>query len=121
MVRLLSSPSKADKEMSKIARAMAKLDRKVPERAGGQHMLVKAIVAVARGRKDHSSHLSFSFGRSQCAVGTPKRQLNIKYFLVLCVCEMFYVFCCFSFCVCVRMLFTVCTCIGCRSGRVPSA
>ena len=59
MTRLLPSLSKAEKELNKLARAMEKLERRVPERAGGQHMLVKAIMSVARGRKDELFFLFF--------------------------------------------------------------
>ena len=52
MVRLLPSASDLDKKISRIARQLRKLDSKVPERARGQHMLLKALMAVARGRKD---------------------------------------------------------------------
>ena len=53
MVKLLPSVSDADKQISRIARQMRKLENKAPERAGPQHMLLKAIMAVARGRKEH--------------------------------------------------------------------
>ena len=53
MVRLLPSESQADRQISKIVRQMKKLESKVPERAGAQHMVLKAILAVARGRKVH--------------------------------------------------------------------
>ena len=53
MVRLLPSESHTDRQISKIVRRMKKLEGKVPERAGPQQMLLKAIMAVARGRKVH--------------------------------------------------------------------
>ena len=51
-VRLLPSESKTDKLMSKICKKMDRLDGKMPHRANGSHMLVAALVAVVKKRKD---------------------------------------------------------------------
>ena len=94
MVRLLPSLSKADKEMNKIARAMEKLDRKVPERAGGQHMLVKAIVSVARGRKEHFSFSLIRFHRARCTVDKSekaKQDFNFCFVSGVCVLQVLHV------------------------------
>ena len=54
-VRLLPSESKTDKLLAKLCRKMGKLDDKVPQRASGSHMLVKALVDVVKKRKDFIS------------------------------------------------------------------
>ena len=49
--RLLPSESKTDKLLSNICKKMDRLDDKMPRRATGSHMLVKALVAVVKKRQ----------------------------------------------------------------------
>ena len=51
-VRLLPHQSKIDKQLARVMKKMAKVQRAVPQRAGGSHMLVKALVAVVRTRQE---------------------------------------------------------------------
>ena len=61
-VRLLPTSSKLDKQLSRLCQKMQKLERAVPERASGSHMLVKALVSVVSTRKEYdSTFLCFGF------------------------------------------------------------
>ena len=51
-VRVLPHQSKIDKQVAKVCKKMEKVQRAVPQRASGSHMLVKALVAVVQTRKD---------------------------------------------------------------------
>ena len=55
MIRLLPSVSDTEKAIAKIAKQVQRIDRKNPAKAHGHHMMVKAMMYVARGRKDTSS------------------------------------------------------------------
>ena len=50
--RILPSVSSEEKKIAMINKKIAKVCRAVPERAGGQHMLLQAVISVAKGRKD---------------------------------------------------------------------
>ena len=51
-MRLLPHASKTEKQMSRLVKKMQQLENKNPEKATASHMLVKALVSVATGRKD---------------------------------------------------------------------
>ena len=50
--RLLPSASAEEKRITAISQRMAKLARSNPNKVGGSHMLVKAMIAIARGKKE---------------------------------------------------------------------
>ena len=52
--RLLPSISREEKRIAELNRRIAKICRAVPERAGGQHMLLRAMISIVKGRKDRS-------------------------------------------------------------------
>ena len=54
-IRLLPQASAAEKRVTDINRQMTNILRYVPERAGGSHMMVKAFIAIAKGRKGANS------------------------------------------------------------------
>ena len=58
VVRLLPHESKLDKEMRKLMKQMGKLERANSEKVSGSHMLVQALVKVARGRKEGYHHIT---------------------------------------------------------------
>ena len=50
--RILPQESTEEKAIAAINRKISKICRAAPERAGGQHMLMKALISVAKGRKE---------------------------------------------------------------------
>ena len=52
--RILPQATAEQKRLSAINRQIAKLCKAKPERVGGQHMLLKAMISIAKGRKDIS-------------------------------------------------------------------
>ena len=50
--RLLAKASAEEKRLAEISKKIAKICKSVPDRVGGQHMLLQAMVAIAKGKKD---------------------------------------------------------------------
>ena len=58
-VRLLPHVSKADKQIARLLHRMERVDARTPQRVTGSHMLVQALVHVAKGRKDTKNTFPF--------------------------------------------------------------
>ena len=60
-VRLLPHMRKGEKQLVKLVRKMQQVDARQPQKVSGSHMLVQALVYVAKGRTDVISRTCFMF------------------------------------------------------------
>ena len=51
-VRLLPHPSKLEKQLARLSRKVERVQAKSAEKASPSHLMVKALIAVAKGKKD---------------------------------------------------------------------
>ena len=59
--RILHKMSEGENNIAAINKRVAKLLRSNPSKIGGQHMLLKAMISAAKGRKDYVLKAGFCF------------------------------------------------------------
>ena len=59
IVRLLPHRSKEEKQFARLVRKIEKVEARMPQRVTGSHMLVQALVQVAKGRKELPTNMFF--------------------------------------------------------------
>ena len=66
--RILPQETTEEKIIAAINRKISKICKAVPDRVGGQHMLLKAFISVAKGRKEPAECALTPFGWCTCKI-----------------------------------------------------